>query len=299
MVSDTTSNPGAEYVRLLALEAAWPWIAADVEHAPGEDAWQTRWMGQGDDIRALVLGVDAVPDMWAVVMTGDDPEVVGQTHLKSRIDLGRSPYIGDHWHVRPDLDGVCCHNVLIAGFHPEPGTETIRFERGGQVQDVETQDDGKRFIFADLNDAAPIERFTGVRIDGVWHDPVREDLPYRAAYAAQAWEAYSHDWDTPKGTWHDWCGSLFFELEGDEFNDMAVALLRELDPEKHGSGLGSLGAGPIYGSGHAFYDLVENDPLIDPRSLYQALLMERPEFLQKDVAERYHRLMTRLRAHTG
>ena len=281
---------------MLALESAYQWIAWDIEHAPVEDAWQTRWTEESEEGRLLVLGADAVPDMWAVAMTGDDPEVVGNTHLKSRLDLGRSSFLGDHWHVRPDLDGVCCHNILAVAFHPEPGTEALRFERGGDGLEVETRDDGSRFFYADLNDATPIERFTGIRIDGEWHPPVRPDLPYSASYAAETWEAYWQNWETPKGAWYDWCGSIFYELEGEEFNDMVVTLLRELDPEKHGSGLGSLGAGPIYGSGHAFYDLVENDPRIDPRALYQALLMERPEFMSKDVAERYQRLMERLSA---
>ena len=294
MASHSVSSSDPEYLRLLALESAWPWIASDIEHAPGEDAWQTRWTQEGEDVRALILGADAVPDMWAVVMKGDDPEIVGHTHLKTRIDLGRSPFLGEHWHIRPDVDGVCCFDVLAVAFHPEPGTEAIRIERGGEELEVETRENGRRFVFADLSDETPIERFTGLRIGGEWHSPVREDLPYRAAFAAETWEAYWHTWETPKGVWHDWCGSLFYELEGDDFNDMVITLLRELDPEKHQSGLGSLGAGPIYGSGHAFYDLVENDPLIDPRSLYQALLMERPEFLPKDVAERYHRLMENL-----
>ncbi len=253
-------------------------------------------MEEADDVSALILGADAVPDMWAVAMTGDGPEVVGQTHLKSRIHLGKSPFLGAHWHVRPDLDGVCCYEVLAVAFHTEPGTEALRLVRGGQEEEVSTRDGGKRFVFADLNDATPIERFTGIRIDGAWHAPVREDSPYRASYAAEAWEAYSHTWNTPEGTWHDWCGSLFYELEDEEYEDMVINLLRNLDPEKHQSGLGSLGAGPIYGSGHSFYDAVENDPLIHPRSLYQALLLERPEFMDSDVAERYHRLMKNLQA---
>ncbi|MEM8743404.1 MAG: hypothetical protein AAGF14_02080 [Pseudomonadota bacterium] len=299
MAPDLVSSSDPEYLRMLALEAAYPWIAADVEHAPEEEAWQTRWTEQGEDVRALILGADNVPDLWAVVMTGDDPEVVGNTHLKARIDLGRSPYLGEHWKVRPDLEAACCHDVLAVAFHTEPGTEVIRLERDGKELEIETRDGGTRFVYADLNDSTPIERFTGVRLDGDWHPPVRADLPYRASYAAETWDAYWHTWETPKGVWHDWCGSIFYELEGEEFNDMIVTLLRELDPKKHGNGLASLGAGPIYGSGHAFYDLVENDPLIDPRSLYQALLLERPEFLPKDIAERYHRLMDRLRVRGG
>ena len=157
---------------------------------------------------------------------------------------------------------------------------------------------GRVFII-DWESADPVERYTGLKLNGEWVEPVAPYLPFTTAFAAESWNAYQPVWDKPEGDRHGWIGTIFFEIEDEDFREMTLKLLRAMDADKHAEGLSALGAGPIYGNGHWFYDAVESDETIPPANLYQALLLERQEFLPEDVAERYHALMGKLRRQLG
>ena len=250
--------------------------------------------------RGDVFGVfasNAHPTIYVTMTRLDDGKAVtiAANCLTQEIDLGQPVFLSGGTHVGygERFDGLCCYNVLLIAFRAEKGARRIRYLRDDEQHVAEVRDDGM-VIISDLQDAAPLDRFEAVEIGDQWRPCVADCFPYTRAAAARDWANYQASWENDEGDWYRWIGHAFHEVEGDLFMELIVELLKGLDAKTQLKGLHMLGAGPIYGSGHAFYDRVESDHEIPPVNLFEALSMERPEFLEEDEARRYHALMNRL-----
>ncbi|MGI9383541.1 MAG: hypothetical protein ACR2PO_10330 [Methyloligellaceae bacterium] len=281
-----------------ALPEVEKWAGKDINFPPSMGDWRLFGHGMSLKTALLVIGADSVSDHYAVLMHPDeesgDYEVLGISHREGRLHLV-NPFLGEYLHIRPEVDGLCCYDTLAVAFVAQPGLQQLRYVRRGRDETVDVDADTGRVFIIDWESANPVERYTGLKVDGEWTDPVAPYLPFTTAFAAESWNAYQPVWDKPEGDRHSWIGTIFYEIEDDDYCDMTLKLLRAMDAEKHVDGLGSLGAGPIYGNGHWFYDAIEADASIPPANVYQALLLERPEFLPQDVAQRYHALMVKLK----
>ncbi len=279
----------------LCKNAIRDWIRKDIENPPDENDWRLLRRQDGDRCSILILGADAVRDHFSLYAEWDDgePEIKAISHQKPRM-LIENPWLGEGQHLRPEVDGLCCYGLFAIASELEPGADAVRYERRGEQHEVEIDPDTGRFFIVDWRSNETLKGYQAVRKNGEWVDTVTPGFPFTTEYAAESWNLASETFGRPENNRHDWIGSIFFELEDDEFGDMIFTLLRTLDANRHQQGLASLGAGPIYGSGHWFYDRIEQEPDIPPENLYEALMLERPEFLPEDVAERYFALMKQL-----
>ncbi len=279
----------------LCQNAIRDWVRKDIENPPDESDWRLLRRENGDGCGILILGADSVRDHCSLYVAWDDgaPAIKAISHQKPRV-MFDNPWLGEDQHVRPEIDSLCCHGLFAIASELEPGADAVRFERGGAQHEIEIDPGTGRFFIVDWHSNETLAGYKAVRRNGQWVDTVTPAFPFTTDYAAESWNRASETFGRPESDRHDWIGSLFFELEDDDYGDMIFTLLNTLDAKRHRQGLASLGAGPIYGSGHWFYDRVEREPGIPPENLYEALMLERPEFLPEDVAARYFALMKQL-----
>lgn len=242
------------------------------------------WEG-ASECHALVLFPSALDDREIAVTICH-----GGPYLSENCFLGR-------WKWRRRWATCGSKGVFATAFIAEPGACAVQYERKGQTHTAPISEaDCGRCIIVDWDDPRPIDRFTAIELtDGVV-EPAIDCLPYSARFVADRWNAYWEDFSRSGPVENNWFGSIFYELNGEDFRNLTFAILRALDSTRHDRGIAQLGAGPIYGNGHWFYDRIERETDIPPQNIYGALTLERPEFLPPDVAERYTKLMRDLKA---
>lgn len=291
------TTPSDSALLELGINAISDWVRKDIENPPDEGDWRLLRREDGDRCSLMILGTDSLRDHFSLYAEWDDgePAVRAISHQKPRM-LIENPWLGEGQHVRPEVDSLCCYGLFSIASELEPGADAVRYERGGTEHVAEIDPDTGRFFIIDWRSNERIAGYRAVRKNGEWVDTLNSGFPFTKEYAAESWNKASETFGRPENDRHEWISSLFFELEGDEYSDMIFTILRTLDATRHQQGLASLGAGPIYGSGHWFYDRIELEPDIPPENLYEALMLERPEFLPDDVAARYFTLMKELNA---
>ncbi len=287
-------------VRADVSAAAW-W---ETDDQPPADAWHpvtTRRSPAGDVL--LVAMAEGTRHHACVLFpagAGDGRETC-ITARRAGLEGCENPYLG-HCRWRRGWRTCADRGVLAVAFLAEPGARAIRCARGGReiVVPVASSDAG-RCVILDWNDPAPVDRFVGIDLAGGTAAPAVPFLPYTGPFLAACWQAY---WDAfaepePACSLHAWIGFVFHELEDEAFRDTIFALLKHLDARTQGTALAQLGAGPIYASGHWFYDRLEQETDLPPENVFAALRLERPALLPADVAARYHRVMRALARRLG
>lgn len=279
--------------------------AASVElvRAPPSQAWRlvaTRRSPGGDVL--LVAGTDASNDhAIALLPTEAQGGGVAVGIRRAALHLGENDYLGRR-RFRRDRLVPADLGVLAVAFLAEPGATAVRYERDGVEHEATVPSEAEgRCVIVDWTDPGPIDGFTGVVRGARVLPPVLPAFPYSAGFAAESFDAYWQAFAAraPDAERHAWISDAFYDLEGADFEELTIALLKALDADRHVKGLAQLGAGPIYGNGHWFYDRLEREPDIPPENVAIAMSMERPEFLPRDVRARYEALMARLATGVG
>lgn len=276
-------------------EAARPRLAEaaerELEGAPPPEAW------------APVAAVREGERTLVVAGTADDADHLSVLAFDAdAADAAVLVHRGAPARRRNDLIGsadAASRGALVAVFRAEPGARAVAYERAGAVARAPVDPESGRCLVLDFDDPRPIDRFVAVEgADG--ERPVAiAGLPYTPHHIADAWDGHARR-RSGAGTAGDrWIADTFAGLSAMDAEELAFAILKGANAERHGRGLAALGIGPLAGAGHWFYDRIESERGIPPENVYMALAMERPELLPEDVAPRFHRLMKRLARRIG
>ncbi len=299
MLNGASADDLLDLVRPDVATAAWQ----DTDDQPPEAAWHavTTRRSPAGDVLLVAMAEDTRHHACVLFPAEADGGEAAIAFHRAGLHLGENPFLG-RWRWRKRWRTCADLGVLAVAFLAEPWARAIRYERGGReiMAPVEPADAG-RCVIVDWDDPAPVDRFLAVDFADRVVPCAVPFLPYTGPFLAVCWQIYWESFGAPEpeASLHDWIGGIFYELDGDPFEDMTFALLKHLDARTQGKGLAHLGAGPIYGNGHWFYDRLERETDIPPQNVFSALLLERPEFLPDDVAARYHRLMRGLARRLG
>ena len=221
----------------LVMDAITPWVfhgeVFQGEVSQGEavkdienrnlDNWRIRNVSMKDEQACIcVMHVSRNEQYTALVCCLGEPEVVAVSYTDGNLGV-LNPYLDSGHKLEADLDGPGCWNVLAITFRAEPGAQTLRFSRQGQISEVNVNEFGC-FSIIDWNANRPIDEYLGVKVNGEWKKPVVGAIPYTINYVTACWRKAVFSDTGLRSRWNRWITAAFVELCG---SDRAV-LQREM-----------------------------------------------------------------------
>ncbi len=280
---------------------------ADLLVAPPADSWfllACRDGPRGETL--LVAGTDAegdhalalVPpgkgaDEAVVAIVCDCPENGWNDLLGRRCACGRQC-------PDPDAPTPMDRGVLAIAFQAEPGARAILWSRGDTLGITPVQPGERgRCVIVDWDDTRPLDGFVGIAFDTRTAFPVEPELPFSAAHAAEAFDAFCRlPEGAPPGPF-TWIAHALEEATPRGLSALLLAILAASDARRHQAGLAAIGRETFWRTSHAIYDRLERDPSIPPQNLLAVLSVE-PRFgLSDGLAGRRARLAAALRQRLG
>ena len=215
----------------LVMDAIAPW-ALSGKGQQGRQNWAVRNITIKDDQAIVcVKHVNSLDQYTALICCLNEPEVIGVSFTEGNLGM-LNPYLDCGHKLEADLDGPGCWNVLAITFVAEPGAETVRYLRNGEIMESHVNEFGA-FSIIDWESNLPVEEYLAVKINGEWKTPVVAAIPYTIDYVIACWRKAVYRDNGLRSRWNRWITAAFVELCGSDRATLQNEMMNRLAEESN------------------------------------------------------------------